>query len=126
MKNIAQFARFAVAAAVLTLAGTAMAATGSDRPLGREASIPFVNHGGISNWRADGDEGLYIQDQHRNWYRASLMGACTDLPYAQAVGCRTWGGDRLDRFSAIQVGGQRCQIESLVTSAPPPAKAHKG
>ncbi|MGC4250477.1 MAG: DUF6491 family protein [Sphingobium sp.] len=125
MRNIAHFARTAVAAAALALAGTAVAAE-TNRPLGVEASIPFVNHGGIYDWRADGNEGLYIQDQHRNWYHASLMGSCMDLPYAQAVGFRTWGGDSLDRFSAIQVGGQRCQIQSLVTSAPPPAKAHKG
>ncbi|SCW87858.1 hypothetical protein SAMN02927924_03604 [Sphingobium faniae] len=125
MRTIAHFTRTAVAAAALALTGTAMAAE-TNRPLGVEASIPFVNHGGIADWRADGRDGLYIQDQHHNWYHASLMGFCTDLPYAQAVGFRTWGGDRLDRFSAIQVGGQRCQIQSLVTSAPPPVKAHKG
>lgn len=85
-----------------------------------EASIPFVNHGGIRDWRDDGREAIYVQDQHRQWYRATLMSPCIDLPFANTIGFETRGTDRLDQFSALIVKGQRCHLQSLVKSAPPP------
>jgi hypothetical protein len=112
-----------LAAATLAIGGgAAHAAPPKPRSLGVEASIPFVNYGGIWNWQADGDSALYIQDQHRQWYHATLMSPCTDLPFALTVGFRSPGVDQLDRFSSIQVGHQQCQIQSLVTSGSPPVK----
>ena len=94
-------------------------------PPGQEASIPFLNHRGIDNWAADGTETLYIQDAFRRWYRAKLFSRCVDLPYAEAIGFETRGNDTFDRFGTIIVRGQRCSIESLVTSGPPPRKLKK-
>jgi hypothetical protein len=94
--------------------------------VGGEASIPFVNHGGVWNWQADGSHGLYVQDRQHNWYYARLMGNCFDLPFANAVGFETRGIDTLDRFGTLVVRGQRCPITSLTHSAGPPAKAKKG
>ena len=91
----------------------------------KSVSIPFVNHGGIYNYEADGDHGLYIQDVHRAWYYASLFSPCFDLPYANAVGFHTRGIDTLDKFGAIVVGHQECQINDLVASGPPPRKEKK-
>lgn len=102
-------------------AGQAPAAPAT-RPPGVDATIPFVNHGGIRNWRADGTDALYIEDAHGNWYRATLMGTCVDLPYVEQIAFLTRGGDTLDKFSAIAVKGHRCPISALVTSAPPPRK----
>jgi Family of unknown function (DUF6491) len=96
-----------------------------ERSLGVDARIPFVNHGGVHNFVADGDDGLWIEGQHRDWYYAKLIGPCWDLPYANAVGFVTRGSDTLDKFSQIVVRGKQCQITSLVTSAPPPSKTER-
>lgn len=90
-----------------------------------EMSIPFVSHGGIRDWRAIDHDTLYVQDAHRNWYRAELMSRCFDLPFAQAIGFDASGTDRFDRFSSVVVRGQRCPVKSFVASGPPPKKERK-
>jgi hypothetical protein len=111
------------------LAGGAASAATPAVPAGREASIPFVNTGSIRDWRADGTHGLYVQDLRNRWYYAELMGPCSDLPFANAVGFETRGIDTLDKFGTVIVRGQRCAFSSFVTSDGPPRKAkkdHKG
>ncbi|WP_313809275.1 DUF6491 family protein [Sphingobium sp.] len=112
-----------LAVPLLIAGGTASAA--KQPPARSEASIPFVNHGGVWNWQADGSRGVYVQDQHRRWYYAQLMGNCHDLPFANAVGFETRGIDTLDRFGAVIVRGQRCPIISFTHSDGPPAQAKK-
>ena len=114
-----------VAAMLATLsplaAGAAPARPQSQPP---QASIPFANmRGSINDWRAVGDDGLYVQDMHNRWYFAKLMGPCIDLPFAQRIGFDVRGTNTLDRFSSIIVRGQRCPLTSLTASAPPPKKA---
>lgn len=91
-----------------------------------DASIPFVNHGGVRDWKSVGDDVIYVQDAHRNWYRATLMGPSPDLPFATAIGFETRGLDRLDRFSSILISGRRYAIKSFTTSGPPPKAAKEG
>jgi len=112
-------------AAAALLAGCASSAPPPPARLGEEASIPFLNYGGVYNWVADGTRALYIQDTHRRWYHATLMSSCIDLPFAEGIGIETRGGDRLDKFGTILVRGDRCQITSFVTSEGPPKKAKK-
>ncbi len=114
----------------LTLGVALAGCTPAPRPpaaMGEEASIPFLNHGGVDNWAADGDRIVYLQDSFRRWYRATLIAPCTELAFADRIGIETRGNDTLDRFGALLVRGQRCQIDSLVTSGPPPRllKRHK-
>jgi len=90
-----------------------------------DITIPFVNHGGIRDWRADGDHGLYVQDIHNRWYYAKLMSPCTDLPYAERIGFETRGVDTFDKFSSVVVRGQSCQVTDLAASAGPPKKLPK-
>ena len=91
----------------------------------KEASIPFVNQGGIRDWQAIDNETLYIQDIHRKWYLAKLMTPCIDLPFVQAIGIETKGVNRLDKWGSIIVRGQRYPIASLVASGPPPSNAKR-
>ncbi|PTR06484.1 MULTISPECIES: DUF6491 family protein [unclassified Novosphingobium] len=115
---------------IATLAALALAATPAlaqapvnpGKPV--EASIPFVNHGGIRDWRAQGDSTLYVQDQSGQWYRASLMGPAFDLPFAQAIGFDARGTDTFDRFASVVVHGQSYPVQSLVKVAGPPMKAN--
>lgn len=116
MKSIASILLAAAVALSPALAGAAPAAQPP------QASIAFVNHGGIRDWRAADRDTVYVQDSRRNWYRAELMGPCLDLPFAHAIGFETRGVDRFDRFSRVVVGGQRCTVRSLVRSEAPPSR----
>lgn len=84
-----------------------------------EAAIPFANNRGIWDWRATDDHTLYVQDIHRDWYRASLFAPCTNLPFAQTVGFKTGPLDTFDRYSTLLVDGERCTLASVVKSDPP-------
>jgi hypothetical protein len=112
-----------VASGGIHAAEKAIQAEEGARKLGVEATIPFVNHGGIRDWHPDGLEALYIQDAQGRWYHATLMGPCFDLNGTEAVAFLTRGPDQLDKYSSISVRGRRCPFSSLVTSAPPPKKA---
>jgi hypothetical protein len=87
-----------------------------------DVRIPFVARGGILRMEPAGEEALYIQDRHRDWYRATLNGPCYGLTRTLRIGFDTRGSSNFDRFSTILVGDERCQIQSLVASGPPPSK----
>jgi hypothetical protein len=115
--------RVALGAALLATAGVAFA---SEAPVTKDY-IPFANHGGIRDWKADRDQGLWVQDIHRQWYYAKLMGSCTGLNFAQTIGFDTHPLGRFDKFSSIYVpgaGGGRCAVQTFtVSGAPPSGKA---
>ena len=92
---------------------------------GTQATIPFVEHDGVYDFRPDGDRAVYLQDRSRKWYRATVLGPCIGLNFATRIGVKTRGTSSLDRFGALLVDGQECQIDQLVTSDPPPKKAKK-
>lgn len=113
----ALFAALALAATpALAQAPTAPA------PATAEASIPFVNHGGIQDWRAQGDSTLYVQDQHRQWYRATLMAPAFDLPFVETIGFDGRGTDTFDRFASVLVRGHSYPVQSLVKVDGPPSR----
>jgi hypothetical protein len=88
-----------------------------------QASIPFVNLGGVYNWQADGTQGLWVQDSHKRWYYASLLGPCFGLDFATTLGFDVDSLGTLDRFGAVIVPGWgRCNFSSLAVSNAPPAK----
>src|SRR3546814_21018186 len=95
------------ALASITLAGPSWA---EETPPSTEASIPFVNHGGIRDWRDSGRDAIYVQDQHRQWYRGTFIGPCTDLPFTEAIGFETRGPDTFDRFGSHIVRGERKNV----------------
>lgn len=116
----------ALAALALAFAPVLAHAAPAQQPAAAEASIPFLNHGGIRDWRAVGDSTLYVQDQQGQWYRASLMGPALDLPFAEAIGFDGRGTDTFDRFASVVVRGQSYPMQSLVkVSGPPSAAATK-
>jgi hypothetical protein len=86
--------------------------------LGVEASIVFPDRT-IRNFEADGDNGIWIEDQQRRWYYGSFIGKCQDLNFAQGIGFDTRGLSRFDKFSRIIVRGDTCHLNSLVTSEKP-------
>jgi hypothetical protein len=90
-----------------------------------EVSIPFVNHGAVQDFRADGRNGVYIRGIGSQWYYARTLGTCQELPWANAIGVQSRGTDTLDRYSTLIVHGERCPLQSLVASDPPPRKVHR-
>ena len=113
----------ALAAAASLAAPTAKPET-TPPPAGAEVSIPFVNFGGIWSFEAPDDDLVYLQDRHRNWYRAQLYGPCFGLTWANGIGVDTSGSSNFDRYATLIVGSERCRIESLTRSDPPPRRHH--
>jgi len=99
-----------------------LAAAPAPAPAAADARIAFPSRGGIVRMQAEGDESLYVQDRHRDWYKAQLYGPCYGLARALRIGFDTRGSMDFDRFSIIVVGDERCQIQSLTRSGPPPSR----
>jgi hypothetical protein len=133
-----------IAALVLALAlhparaaesGAANAPAGAlPKPEAPEAWIPFADHGGIWNWEADGERGLWVQSSHRTWYYGAFSGPCVGLQFHEALKFRFSPSGTLDRFSEVETGdsGGRCWFKSFKASEAPPrsdkhmSKADKG
>jgi hypothetical protein len=125
--NISRLCISIAVAALTATTGVGLAAAANAPAVAptTDVSVPFANHGGIRDWSADNDRGLWVQDAHRKWYYAKLMGPCTGLNFATSIGFDTRPIGTFDRFSTIVVPREgRCTIESLAPSEGPPVK-HK-
>lgn len=113
----------AFAATALLAAGSASAQTPGPRS-GERAEIPFASYNGIRDYQADRlGEGVYLQDNRRNWYYARFATPCRELDFALGIGLRPFGASTtLSSGDSIQVGRERCYITDLVRSGPPPSK----
>jgi hypothetical protein len=110
-----KLSRCAVLAAGLLLSGLAGAA--------ENTSIPFASmSGSIRDWQADGNQALYVQGIHKEWYRATLWTPCFDLPFAIAIGFKSDAMNRIDQFSSVIVEHERCQFKTFEKSGPPPPR----
>lgn len=121
----------AILIVVAAVAAVAPAAAKTPAPhvwpeLGVETSIAFPNYGAIRNYEADGDDGIWIEDQQRRWYYGGFIGSCRDLNFSQAIGFDTGGLSRFDRFSKIITRDDVCQLNNFVTAEKPlPRKERK-
>ncbi|KQM22265.1 DUF6491 family protein [Novosphingobium sp. Leaf2] len=110
----------------LSLAAVALALLAAIPPASAHnpsaAAIPFADHGGVQDWRAQGDHTVYFEDQQRHWYRATLMGRAFNLPFAEHIGIDAGPIGTLDRFGAIEVGGQHYPFTSFERVSGPPVK----
>lgn len=97
----------------------------ASRALGVESGITFPNDATIKTWRADGEDGIWVQDRKGDWFYGKFFGPCRNLDFALGIGIDNRGTSQLDKFAAIRVGRERCQLMSFVTSAPPPTKAEQ-
>jgi hypothetical protein len=113
----------ALAVAVPALAQTPAGKNAAPAAAKEEVAIPFARFGGIDDWRADGNQALYIKGRgSSDWYYAKLMAPCQGLPFAQKIGFESEASGSFDKFSAIMVDGQKCQLVSLVKSEKPSDK----
>jgi hypothetical protein len=117
-------------AAALSLSAALATDASADEPApsagSSDVSIPFANHGGIRDWHADNDRGLWIQDAHGKWYYATVMSPCLGLNFANSIGFDTRPAGSFDRFSYIVVPREgRCAVQTLRPSGAPPTKHGK-
>lgn len=118
------------AASMRTLAGSAVPALASpaDRNANREpvlngpeASIPFINHGGIYDFHVENDQGIWVQAASRKWYYGKFFSPCIGIESAIQLGFQGGPTDTLDRFgTVVSRGAGRCKLTSLRASTPPP------
>jgi hypothetical protein len=76
-------------------------------------SIGFANFGSISDWKAESNRSMILTTTSGEKYRATFMGRCHALPYAETVGFVTSPGGSFDKFGAVLVRDQKCMIRSL-------------
>ena len=128
MRNITLKLLAAVGIASLA-AGTAVSADSAAKPgtpAAPEASIPFIGHGTLRDWQADGRDGLWIQDTRGTWYYAKTLGTCIGLDTAWNIGLDARPAGTFDRFGSIILPGHmgRCMLTSL-TKSPGPTKEQR-
>lgn len=100
-------------------AATHATAQPAPQVLAKDAEIPFANHGGIYDWRAEGRDAILIESIDHHFYRATFMAPCEDLPFVERVGFVTDARDTLDKFESIVVRHQECVFASF-TEIPKP------
>jgi len=116
-----------LAALALAVPGSAFAEPAQQQAARQpDARIPFADHGGIWDWRSEGDSTVYFQDSHRQWYRAELFMPAFDLPFVEFIGIDAGPTGTLDKFGAVYVHGQRYPFKSFVKVDGPPKKAAHG
>ncbi len=76
-------------------------------------SISFANFGTIKDWKADGARAMVITTTSGDKYRATFMNNCRSLPFSETVGFVTSPSGSLDKFGAVLVRDQKCNIRSL-------------
>jgi len=105
---------------LIALLATAVLVTaaGANEPEKR-AMIPFATLGGINDWRADSDKGMYVQGINRKWFYVTFFGFCPDLRFSDRIAFVTEPGHDLDRFSSILVNGTQCSFRTFEASAGP-------
>jgi hypothetical protein len=97
----------------------AAAAPGHAPSPDQEVRIPFADFGGVRSFESYQDDVVYLEDRHRNWYKAELIGPCFGVNWAFRLGIDTRGSPDFDRFSRLIVGDERCTIGSLSRSEKP-------
>jgi Family of unknown function (DUF6491) len=115
--------RPALLAVLIAFAAAAFADSTAPPAPESQAQIAFANHGGIYDWQVVNDRTLLIQGQNRQWYKATLLSACFELPFTETLGFESNADGSFDKFSSIKVRGQNCPLVSLVETSPPPKKS---
>ncbi|HYD38739.1 MAG TPA: DUF6491 family protein [Allosphingosinicella sp.] len=101
------------------------AAAAHPEPKSGETVIPFVSSIRAVEWKAAGDDALYVRGGKGEWYFVRTANRCSRLRAARAIGFQTSALDQLDRHGAILVQGVRCPVASITASPGPPRKRSK-
>ena len=97
----------------------------ADAPLA-PARIAFANSGGIADFYARNEDGIYLLDRTGRWYYADFHGPCPRLPSLPDVGFDTGVAGDFDSFSSVLADGLRCSVNSVVRTKRPAEVGLKG
>lgn len=111
-----------IALSLIALGVTAAGAGAAPGKDARETVIPFMGSLNAVEWKATGDDSLYLRGPKGEWYFVRTMNRCTRLRSSPGIGFQTSALGQLDRHGAILVQGVRCPVASIVRSDGPPAK----
>jgi hypothetical protein len=111
----------AITAVILMITGCSGTSTESADAIdsSKQVSIAFVDRGAIRSWRALDSDSLYLEDSHRQWYKATFWSRCAPLRYTSFLRLNPDDFGRLDRFGSITVNGETCNFRSLELSEDP-------
>jgi hypothetical protein len=98
---------------------------GGAQPAQGNASIDYAAGGGIRDWHADDDRGVYLRDRTNRWYYAAFRHRCPGVVRDQRIAFDTNGFQRFDRLSSVKTATETCAVESLDRSDAPAAKGGK-
>ncbi|MCB4358825.1 DUF6491 family protein [Quatrionicoccus australiensis] len=111
-----------LALGIVALATSTVFADSPAEPKAAQASIPFVNRGGIRDWVVEDDANLLLQDRQGQWYRARLVGPAYYLAHSKGLLFATGPSGTLETFDSVVVYGQKYPIISLTRIDPPKLK----
>lgn len=90
-------------------------------PSGPEVAVPFFGADGTSDYRIDGERGIYLLSAtDGKWYYLHVAPDCPRLAAARGFSVDTGPSGRLDRSSTIMAEGERCLLSSVTRSPVPP------
>ncbi|WBO23023.1 hypothetical protein [Sphingomonas abietis] len=93
----------------------------AEAPTGPEVTIPFFGEDGTSDYRIDGERGIYLLSAtDGQWYYLHVSPDCPRLASARGFSIDTGPNGQLDRSSTIMVEGWRCLLSSVTRSPVPP------
>ena len=92
----------------------------------RQAAIDHANQGGIADWYASDDSGIFVMDRTGRWYRAEFVGSCPRVTLQNTIAFRTSVTGRLDALGSVVTADGVCPLRSLTRSERPAAKGRKG
>lgn len=122
-----RFTAILLSAALLLGSGAASAAPEQPTKIGtKEVGISYAANGGIRDWHAEDERGIYLRDRAGRWYYARFSHPCFNLPSLQSLVFSTDPATgRFDHFSTVGTGQLSCDVASVVRSEPPAAKGGK-
>lgn len=89
------------------------------------AAIDYARGGGIRDWYAEDDRGIFLRDRANRWYYAAFDHRCPGVLYDYRLTFDTDGFTRFDRTSRIQTQTMTCGIAALDASDAPADKGGK-
>ncbi len=76
-------------------------------------AISFANFGSIKDWKVESSRSMIITTASGDTYRATFASHCHGLRFSDTVGFVTSPGGSFDKFGAVLVRDQKCNIRSL-------------